>query len=400
MSSQEDTWKSLPIDLQERFYYEAEEEAGHLLEVIEEVEKAVNDGKSRIEKSFEPIKTSDDVMTVAAIDGSRSVRPGDKLGARFTVYSAGMVVVRGLERMEDPLYSAGRVRTSQTASQDFSQFLLSMLQNLEERKMALEALKRDDIDLVIIDGSFFGFSYEIFKIRREGLMTPSLERLFKETYDASQELIKSHRCIGVIKRSRARAIGGFLSYEDKRRNPLSGFSDKLILSHTMPRNTIMNYQTLLGAPQFFQFRIYGRLATQITGGTENIDYETELSNAKTWVSEGLRKAFQIPTEEAEQILSSLSRMYVRIFEEASPFELEGPSDGARKLKEFLGNQDNFNEATGLPIALDMVDELVSIPREFTRDFAQEVEARIAQKYDGKLEAIKTFFTNLNPQKDI
>ena len=50
--------------------------------------------------------------------------------------------------------------------------------------------------------------------------------------------------------------------------------------------------------------------------------------------------------------------------------------------------------------LDMVDELVSIPREFTRDFANEVEARIAQRYDGKMEAIKSFFTNLNPQKDI
>ncbi len=93
-------------------------------------------------------------------------------------------------------------------------------------------------------------------------------------------------------------------------------------------------------------------------------------------------------------------MYVRIYEEA-PFELEYPTNmDERVLREFLGNPDNFNEATGLPIALDMVDELVSIPREFTRDFALEVEARIAQKYDGNLEAIKTFFTNLNPQKEM
>ena len=87
--------------------------------------------------------------------------------------------------------------------------------------------------------------------------------------------------------------------------------------------------------------------------------------------------------------------------EASPFEMEYSVDVKMEMiRDFLGNQVNFNEATGLPMALDMVDELVSIPREFTRDFTHEVEARIAQKYDGKLEAIKAFFTNLNPQKEI
>ena len=52
------------------------------------------------------------------------------------------------------------------------------------------------------------------------------------------------------------------------------------------------------------------------------------------------------------------------------------------------------------MALDMIDELVSIPREFTKDFINEVEARIIQKYVGKLDAIKAFFTNLNHQKEI
>ncbi len=47
----------------------------------------------------------------------------------------------------------------------------------------------------------------------------------------------------------------------------------------------------------------------------------------------------------------------------------------------------------------MIDELVLVPREFTRDFAEEVEARIAEKYQGDLETVRVYFGNLNPQKE-
>ncbi|NWG08771.1 MAG: DNA double-strand break repair nuclease NurA [Nitrososphaerales archaeon] len=399
MASKEDTWKNLPIDLQERFYYEAEEEAGRLLDAIAEVERAVDEGRRKISNSFENLKKTDRMMTIAAIDSSRSVTPGEKLGARFTVYSVGMVVVRGLEKMEEPRYGAGRLRTSQSSSSEFTRYLLALLQDLEERKMALHALERGDVDLVLIDGSFFGFSYEVFRIRREGLMTASMERLLKETYDATQELINSRRCIGVVKRSRTRAIGGFLSYKEKRRHPLVSLSDKFILTLVMPPSTILKYPTLLTGPQ--SFKIYSRLATQMGASVSTFDFDKELDNARRWVLDTFIGAFQISKEEAEDIISSLNRMYVRIFKEDSPFEMEYPTNvNMQMILDYLGNQVNFNEATGLPIALDMVDELVSIPREFTRDFAQEVEARIAQKYDGKLEAIRAFFTNLNPQKEI
>jgi hypothetical protein len=397
MASEEDTWKSLPIDLQERFYYEAEEEAHHLLESITEVERTVEEARSRISDSFENLNSSDRVMTVAAIDGSRSVKPGEKLGARFTVYSVGMVVVRGVEKVEEPQYGAGRVRSSQS-SREFSQYLLALLQNLEERKMALQALRREDVDLVIIDGSFYGFTYEVFRMRREGLMTASLERLLKETYDATQELIKSRRCVGVVKRSRTRAIGGFLSYKEKRRHPLALLSDKFILTRIMPPNAILQYPTLLAGPQ--SYRIYSRLAAQMGDQVSTFDFVKELNLARRWVLETFKQAFQISDEEAEGVIRSLNRMYVRIFEEAPPFEMEYPVDVKMEMiRDFLGNRINFNEATGLPIALDMIDELVSIPREFTRDFMNEVEARITQKYNGKLESVKAFFTNLNPQKE-
>jgi arsenate reductase-like glutaredoxin family protein len=398
MASEEDTWKTLPIDLQERFYYEAEEEARHLLESIEEVERTVEEASRKISDSFEKLDNSDRVMTVAAVDGSRSVKPGEKLGARFTVYSVGMVVVRGVEKVEEPQYGAGRVRTSQPSSREFSQYLLALLQNLEERRMALQALRREDVDLVIIDGSFYGFTYEVFRMRREGLMTSSLERLLKETYDATNELIKSRRCVGVVKRSRTRAIGGFLSYKEQRRHPLASLSDKFILTRIMPPNTILRYPTLFAGPQ--SYRVYSRLAAQMGDRVSTFDFVKELELARRWVLETFKQAFQISDEEAEGVIRSLNRMYVRIFVEAPPFEMEYPADVKMEvIRDFLGNRINFNEATGLPIALDMIDELVSIPREFTRDFINEVEARITQKYEGKLEAVRAFFTNLNPQKE-
>lgn len=65
----------------------------------------------------------------------------------------------------------------------------------------------------------------------------------------------------------------------------------------------------------------------------------------------------------------------------------------------MGNGIHFNEATGLPIALDMIDQLVLVPREFTRDFAEEVEARIAEEYRGNLDTVRVYFQNLNARKE-
>ncbi len=91
----------------------------------------------------------------------------------------------------------------------------------------------------------------------------------------------------------------------------------------------MDYPTLLASSE--SYRIYSRLATQVASGSGNIDYESELRNAETWVMDTLKKAFQIGDDEAKKILSSLSRMYVRVFEEASPFELEYSATGIPAL---------------------------------------------------------------------
>jgi hypothetical protein len=75
---------------------------------------------------------------------------------------------------------------------------------------------------------------------------------------------------------------------------------------------------------------------------------------------------------------------------------EGSEDPSARRE---GRTALFGEATGLPMALDMVDELVLVPRGFTRDFAEEVEARIVERYWGDFEAVRVFFQNMNCQKE-
>jgi hypothetical protein len=71
------------------------------------------------------------------------------------------------------------------------------------------------------------------------------------------------------------------------------------------------------------------------------------------------------------------------------------------MKEWIGQKNFFNEATGLPIALDIVDSLTRFTPKFTEEYVTEIESRLleyAEKGDISKEAIKWFFSLLNPQK--
>lgn len=70
----------------------------------------------------------------------------------------------------------------------------------------------------------------------------------------------------------------------------------------------------------------------------------------------------------------------------------------RLVTELL-SAENFSEATGLPHAIDMVDEYVGIPRAFARDFFYEVETRVVSLTPSTLGGVRSFFSGLNPQKE-
>jgi hypothetical protein len=62
-------------------------------------------------------------------------------------------------------------------------------------------------------------------------------------------------------------------------------------------------------------------------------------------------------------------------------------------------QSNCNATTGLPLALDLIDQDVGIARGFTREFVEEVEATLARDPDLDKFELETRFSSPNPQKN-
>jgi hypothetical protein len=57
-----------------------------------------------------------------------------------------------------------------------------------------------------------------------------------------------------------------------------------------------------------------------------------------------------------------------------------------------------NPATGLPLPLDMVDQNEGLPRGFTREFVEEIEANLVRDTELDKSDLQSHFAHLSPQK--
>jgi len=392
----ETAWSKLPIDLQEQFYERAEREAHRLSTLIKDLRFKVELARSRLEPYvhrlvFKPTGN----FSIAAVDGSFSPRPAETIGARFSVYSAGFVMVKGRGIVKEGFLSGG-VRHDQAYTREFSSAVLHVQESHLERKAALEALKEDP-DLLLLDGSFLGFAYSLFRVRRVIPVPQWIIDMARETLDMTEKLLDSGRCAGVVKRGRSRAIGGWISVEEGRRSPLTDCLDKQILNYLMEPPEILNYRELLKEPGVQ--RVYSRVSELLS--REGLSPSDALVEARKWAAESLTKALDVSDEKAWRLESRINRIQVKVSGENPPFELEVPVESEEKVFEVLFSSiSNFNMATGLPLAIDLVDESVTLPAEFTREFVREVEARILDSYGGDPGEVKGFFTGMNPQKEL
>jgi hypothetical protein len=332
------------------------------------------------------LPSSDRVLTVAATDSSRSPKLSERLGVRYGVFSSCTVFLRGTEKREE-IFRAGAFKRKQALSQDKSRYFLDLLTTYVERKMALEALNRCDI--LILDGSFYGFVYGAQRMKRSGLYGSEEEHMVKETFEMTETLRKSGKTIGVIKRSHTRAIGGYLALKNGT-TPFTTIIDKLILSTFMPEKSAFIYQKLIGDKPV---QVYTHLAIL-----------TAIRSEGDLCQEAEKRAYA-PFETLElekEGFKEMRRIQVRFHRDLPPCEIEYPSSiPIQKLLERLGQKNFFNEATNLPMALDLVDSMVSLSAKFTEEFVSEVEGRVLEtiaKNQGNHETVKTFFTLLNPQK--
>lgn len=387
MSEEIIEWLKLPQDLQHRFFELAEQEAKNLVRTITELKMQLESLKELIQPHVYNLNETNITQIVAAVDSSRSPRLSERLGVRYGVIAAGVIYLKGIEK-RDETFRAGVYKRKQALSQDKSKYYFDILSTYIERKLALEAL--DKCDLLIIDGSFYGFVYSVQRMKSAGFYGYEEENIVKDILEITERLRMSGKVIGVIKRSHTRALGGYLAFMEKRNNPFTTIIDKLILSILMPEKTLFNYHDLIKNDPI---QLYTQMALLASRGLlENIREEAEKRVYAPFEAIGLKR----------DIINDLRRVQVRAYRSMPPCEIEFPSSiSIEKLLKMLGQRDMFNEATNLPIALDLIDSMVTLPAKFTEEFVSEIEGRVLEtvtQFKEHQEIIKMFFTLLNPQK--
>jgi hypothetical protein len=387
MSEEIIEWLKLPQDLQHRFFELADQEAKNLTKTISELKIQLESLKELIQPNIHSLNESEITQIIAAVDSSRSPRLSERLGIRYGVIAAGVIYLKGIEK-RDETFRAGVYKRKQALSQDKSKYYFDVLSTYIERKLALEAL--DKCDLLIIDGSFYGFVYSVQRMKRAGFYGYDEEKVVKEILEITEELRKSGKVIGVIKRSHTRALGGYLAFIEKRNNPFTTIIDKLILSILMPERTLFSYHDLIKNDPVQLYTQIALLASR--GSLENIREEAEKRVYAPFETIGLNR----------DTINDLRRVQVKAYKNMPPCEIEFPSSiSVEELSKMLGQKDIFNEATNLPIALDLIDSMVTLPAKFTEEFVSEIEGRVLETITQSKEyqeVIKMFFTLLNPQK--
>jgi hypothetical protein len=376
-------WIRLPIDLQHGFFKLAAEEAERLSEIIKSVDSSIMDLKAKLSPHIQPAPEQFRSSVIAAVDSSRSPRLSERLGIRYGVYATGVIYLRGFERREK--FEPEIFRCRQALSQENSRYLFDLLTIQRERKMALEALK--ECDFLFLDGSFYGFVYPALRIKKGGSLEKRERDILSEIFNITEELRKSGKVLGVVKRSHSRAIGGYMLLQYAN----SGFInilDKHLLSLIMPGKSMFEYGSILGE---CNPAIYTRVAYLVS---RNILADDLLSLAKDTIYEPFKK-LSLPADG----FAEMRRAQIKFYNSLPPCELEYPNK--MNLKNVLLEKDLFSEVTNLPLALDLVDNLVNISSKFTEEFVSEIEGRVLEKIarnEESLESIKAFFAFLNPQK--
>jgi hypothetical protein len=123
------------------------------------------------------------------------------------------------------------------------------------------------------------------------------------------------------------------------------------------------------------------------------DVDTILRQVRSEIDSDIRRNLACDPN----LVLSTERFYLRTDYPAPPFCLEAKIGMELKhIVPYLAAV--HNPATGLPLPLDMIDQNVGLPRGFTREFVEEIEANLVR--DSALDKfdLQNHFAYLNPQK--
>jgi len=388
-------WLKLPVRLQHQFFEHAAAEAWRTKKLLLEQKKKLEEIGRHL--SFKPIPEDDSWRNwrVAVVDGSESPVMSERVGGRFGTYSAGYHIFQEMELVEEEYFS-GYMTDDQVGSREASQKVLELLTTELEREAALKCLEKS-VDLIIIDGPFFGFRPRC-RIVAEKDMTALRPRkgsdLVKRLVEMSQELLDCGKAVGIVKRIETAAIDGWTILRTGNRDLALSRNDKDILASFMKLGESFSYEEHFGSPDTFNYLsrlawAFGRFYTTEGGRSMESIYRA----CKGDVERNIRREINC---DPSQILRT-TRFFVRCSYPAPPFAIEvKPGMAIEPLLAFC--QATCNKATGLPLALDLIDQDVGIPRGFTREFVEEVEATLARDPDLDKFELETRFSSSNPQK--
>jgi hypothetical protein len=216
----------------------------------------------------------------------------------------------------------------------------------------------------------------------------------KHLVKTSQELLDSGKVVGIVKRIETAAIDGWTILRSGAGDLALSRNDKDILSSLMKQGEWFSYEEHFGSHDAFNYLsrlawAFGRFYT--TEGGRSIESIHEA--CKGDVERNIRRDLGC---EPNQILRT-TRHFARCSYPAPPFAIEvHPKMKMEPVMAFC--QSSCNAATGLPLPLDLIDQDVGIPRGFTREFVEEIEASLARDPDLDKFELETRFSSLNPQK--
>jgi len=388
-------WLKLPVKLQHQFFEHAAAEAQRTKKLLVEQKRRLEEvGKLLSFKSI-PEDDSWKDWRIAVVDGSDSPVMSERIGGRFGTYSAGYHIFGGMELVEEEYFS-GYMTDDQVGNREASQKVLGLLTTELEREAALKCLEKD-VDLIMIDGPFFGFRPRCRIVAEKDIAMPRPRKgsdLVKRLVEMSQELLDCGKAVGIVKRIETAAIDGWTILKTGNRDLALSRNDKDILASFMKPGESFSYEEHFGSPDAFNYLsrlawAFGRFYTTEGGRSMESIYRA----CRGDVERNIRRDINC---DPSQILRT-ARYFVRCSYPAPPFAIEvKPGTEIEPLLAFC--EATCNKATGLPLALDLMDQDIGIPRGFTREFVEEIEATLARDPDLDKFELETRFSSLNPQK--
>jgi len=417
----------LPPKLQEDFFELAEEAAKKAAERIRKERELYARLREMLTIRDIPQSEEAERLRVGVVDGSISPELSERLGYRIGVYTASYMVFDGGEIISDEdkdSMTAGYLMSPQTGSSLHTKKILSLMCTLAERRLAEKCINKYHVDLMIIDGSFYGFRARCSEVKKKDLAEFEGASEFKtgwelinEVYNASRKLARNGKTIGIIKRLRTQAIDGWLLSKRWRLEDMINKNDKSILGAVLRPGEYFDYRDLLG--EKWSYLHYTNLITWFNEikrmkkfkekvGEDRLERALDYTHKKLRVQIGTdlcrdkreigESAWKTCAEEKVGEVAGMRRVYAKLSPYAPPLCVElGEEVDLELVLTYL--RWSANPATGLPFPLDLVDANIALERRIAREFSEEVEARLLLDQSLEAEEVRGDFSPLNPQKE-